>query len=138
MENNYIYIGKLNKEQLGKYKKKLLTRDVILTYERLHHHILVYHQQEYIQIQEYVREIIENPDIIIEDNTHKDTLIFLKHIQPINKKARIVVRLVTTKENKCYTKNSIITIMRQRNKSWNQTIKNRGTIIFTKLLDKSE
>ena len=39
--------------------------------------------------------------------------------------------------DKMYNKNSIITLMRQRDKSWEQTLKNRGKIIYKKL-DKSE
>ena len=106
---------------------------MILTYERINNHILRYYKKEYDQIKDYLIEIIENPDLIIEDNSHKDTLIYLKHIKEIDKKARIVIRLVTKEKEENYTKNSIITIMRQRSKSWEQTIKNRGKIIYRKI-----
>lgn len=131
----YIIVGKIYKEKLGKYALKIITEDVILTYERLYNHIFVYHKNEYEQIKEYIKEIIENPDFILEDNTHMDTLIFLKNINQINKKARIVIKLATDRENRIYTKNSI---MRQRDKSWEQTLKNKGKIIFSKCLDKYE
>lgn len=134
----YIIVGKIYKEKLGKYALKIITEDVILTYERLYNHIFVYHKNEYEQIKEYIKEIIENPDFILEDNTHMDTLIFLKNINQINKKARVVIKLATDRENRIYTKNSIITIMRQRDKSWEQTLKNKGRIIFCKCLDKYE
>lgn len=126
----YIYICKIDKKKIGEYKDKIIVEDVILTYERLNNHILVYHKNEYYQIKEYIQRIIEQPDLIIEDNSHKDTLIYLKLIEEINKKARIVVKLATNKKDRLYNKNSIITIMRQRDKSWEQTIKNKGKIIY--------
>ena len=131
--NKYINIGKIDRKKIGTYKDKIITEDVILTYERLENHVLVYHKNEYEQIKKYIREIIEKPDVILEDCAHEDTLIYLKHILEIDKKARVVVKLATNKEDKVYRKNSIITIMRQRNKSWDQTLKNKGEIIFSKI-----
>lgn len=130
--NGYFHVGKIDERKIKKYGKKIITNDVILTYERLNNHILRYHQQEYYQIEKHIKSIVEMPDFIIEDNSHIDTLIFLKNIPNINKKARIVVKLATDKNDKIYTKNSIITIMRQRDKSWEQTLKNRGKILFEK------
>lgn len=96
----------------------------------------IFYYKEYSKIEnilkKYIKNIIEEPDIVLEDNSHLDTLIFLKHILEINKKARVVVKLATDKNHERYTKNSIITLMRQRNKSWEQTIKNKGKIIYSK------
>ena len=131
--NEYTNIGKIDIKKIGKYKKKIITTELILTQERLNHHIYKYHEKEYIEIKNYIKYIIDNPDYILEDNKNIDTLIYLKHIEEINKKARVVIKLATNKNNK----NSIITIMRQRDKSWEQTLKNRGTIIYKKL-DKDE
>lgn len=131
--NKYINIGKIDKKMIGEYKTKIITEQVILTKERLENHVLIYHKEEYEQIKKYIRKIIESPDIILEDISHEDTLIFLKHILEIDKKARIVVKLATDPNNKIYNKNSIITIMRQRNKSWEQTLKNKGKIIFANI-----
>ncbi len=134
----YANICKIDLEKIEKYKRKVITTDTILTYERLNNHIYIYHKKEYEQLKEYISEIIEDPDYILEDNTHIDTLIYLKHIEVIDKKARIVIKLATNSNDKVYNKNSIITIMRQREKSWQQTLKNRGRIIFQKQLDKNE
>lgn len=134
----YINTGKINKNIIGVYKERIITEKVILTYERLNNHILIYHFAEYEQIKRYIKNVIEEPDIILEDNSHPDTLIFLKDILEINKKARVVIKLATDKSDKTYISNSIITLIRQRNKSWEQTIKNKGKIIYCKKLDKSE
>lgn len=132
MEEEYINIGKIDLNKIEKYKEKVITNDIILTYERLNNHINIYHKKEYEELKNYISDIIQEPDYILEDNLHIDTLIYLKDINVINKKARVVVRLATDKNDKIYNKNSIITIMRQREKSWQQTLKNRGKIIFQK------
>ena len=134
---DYIYIGKLDPSKLGAYKELIITEDLILTYERLNNHIYKYHKNEYDEIKLYLNDIIRHPDYVIEDNRNIDTLIFLQHISQINKKARIVIKLATNKDEKIYNKNSIITLMRQREKSWEQTLKNRGKIIYENL-DKYE
>ncbi len=133
----YINIGKIDKNKIGSYKYKIVTDTLILTYERLNNHILKYHNKEYNQVKDYLKEIIENPDIILKEYKQEDTLIYLKHIEQIDKKVRVVIKLATNKKEKIYNKNSIITIMRQRDKSWEQTIKNKGEVIYSKILDKN-
>ena len=123
------FICKINKNILGKYKEKIISKDVILTQERLENHILLYHKKDYEQLVPYLKDIILNPDFIIDDNRHEDTLIFLKEIDEISKHGRVVLKLALGK-NSIYNKNSIITLMRLNKRTWNQTINNRGDIIF--------
>ncbi|MCL2341937.1 MAG: hypothetical protein FWC53_02570 [Firmicutes bacterium] len=132
MLKEYTIIGKLNLKLIDRYKNKVITDEVILTHERLNKHILIYHPKDYKELKRYIKIIIEKPDYIIEDTTNTDTLILLKNIVTINKKARIVIKLATQLNNKPYTKNSIITLMRQREKSYLQTLKNKGRIIYAK------
>lgn len=130
------YIGKIDLNKIGKYKENIITDEVILTDERLYEHILVYHKPDYEQFKNYIAYIIENPDYIIEDNRHEDTLIYLKEINQINKKGRIVLKLALGQDIE-HNKNSIITLMKLNDRTWEQTIKNRGNIIWKKL-DKNE
>lgn len=123
------FIAKLNKNILGSYGDKLLTEDVILTDERLYEHILLYHEEEYKQLRPYLKTIINNPDFIIEDNKHFDTLIFLKDIESVGKKGRVVIKLALGQDIN-HPKNSIITLMKLNKRTWNQTIRNRGKIIW--------
>lgn len=127
--NKLQYITNLDKNKLGKYKEKLLTEEIILTDERLYEHILLYHEEEYKQLRPYIKSIIDNPDYIIEDNRHKDTLIYLKHIHSIEKSSRVVIKLALVQDNE-HNKNSIITLMKLNKRTWNQTIRNRGKIIW--------
>ena len=123
------YITKLDKKKLGEYEKRLITEDVILTKERLYEHILLFHEEEYKQLRPYIKNIIENPDYIVEDNRHEDTMIYLKQIEDIDKNGRVVIKLALG-QDKEHNKNSIITMMKLNKRTWNQTIKNRGKVIW--------
>lgn len=123
------YIGKLDIDKLGIYRNKLITAEVIMTNERLYQHILIYHKSEYEQLEKHIKDIIENPDYIIEDNKHSDTMIYLKQIG--NLKGRIIIKL-TLGQDEEHKKNSIITIMKLNDRTWKQTIRNRGKIIWQK------
>ncbi len=134
------YITKLDRNKLEKYKKGLITEEVILTDERLYEHILLFHENEYKELRPYLKSIIDNPDYIIEDNRHEDTMIYLKQIKNIEKNGRVVIKLALG-QDKEHNKNSIITMMKLNNRTWNQTLKNRGKIIWknkNKKLDKNE
>ena len=123
------YITKLDKKKLGEYEKRVITEDVILTEERLYEHILLFHEDEYKQLRPYIKNIIENPDYIVEDNRHEDTMIYLKQIEDIGKNGRIVIKLALGQDEE-HNKNSIITMMKLNKRTWNQTIRNRGKIIW--------
>ena len=134
------YITKLDRNKLEKYKKGLITEEVILTDERLYEHILLFHENEYKELRPYLKSIIDNPDYIIEDNRHEDTMIYLKQIKNIENNGRVVIKLALG-QDKEHNKNSIITMMKLNNRTWNQTLKNRGKIIWknkNKKLDKNE
>lgn len=128
------YIGKFDIDKLGIYRNKLITAEVIMTNERLYQHILIHHKSEYEQLEKYIKDIIENPDYIIEDNRHSDTMIYLKQIN--NLKGRIIIKLALGQDEE-HNQNSIITIMKLNGRTWKQTIRNRGKIIWQKL-DKTE
>lgn len=123
------YITKLDRNKLGKYGKMLITEEVILTDERLYEHILLFHEDEYKQLRPYIKNIIENPDYIVEDNRHMDTMIYLKQVKEIEKNGRVVIKLALG-QDKEHNKNSIITMMKLNKRTWKQTIKNRGKIIW--------
>lgn len=123
------YITNLDRKKLGLYENKLITEEVILTDERLYEHILLFHREEYKQLRPYIKSIIENPDYIVEDNRHKDTMIYLKEIENIGKNGRVVIKLALGNDKE-HGKDSIITLMKLNRRTWNQTIKNRGKIIW--------
>lgn len=128
----YRSIGKIDVNKLGDYANKVITDEVVLTNERLYNHVLILHKDEYAKLEKYIKEIIENPDFIIEDNKNKDTIILMKHIDEINRNGRIVIKLAVANDEK-HPKNSIITLMELNDRTWKQTLKNRGNVIFEKI-----
>ena len=125
------YITNLDKKKLGIYEKQIITEEVILTDERLYEHILLFHEEEYKQLRRYIKNIIEDPDYIVEYNRHEDTMIYLKQIEEISKNGRVVIKLALGKDEE-HSKNSIITLMKLNKRTWKQTIRNRGKIIWKK------
>lgn len=107
------YIGKLDKEKLGKYKNKLITEEVVLTDERKIH-ILDDHKEDYEIIMNNIKRVVLNPREILEDIKNKDTLFFIDKLEKNN--LNVVVKLNTT-NNKKHPKNSIMTawIIRDKN-----------------------
>ena len=129
--NKLQYITNLDKKKLREYANRLMTEEVILSDERLYEHILLFHEEEYKQLRPYIKTIIENPDYIVEDNRHEDTMIYLKEIDDIGKNGRVVIKLALGQDDE-HNKNSIITLMKLNKRTWNQTIRNRGKIIWKK------
>lgn len=125
------YIGNLDEHKLGEYAQNIITNEVILTDERLYEHILVCHKTEYEQLKPYIKNIIEEPDLIIKDNRHEDTMIYLKNVKEIEKNGRVVIKLALGKDTE-HNKNSIITLMKLNERTWEQTVKNRGNILWKK------
>ena len=60
---------------------------------------------------------------------HEDTMIYLKQMPDIEKNGRVVIKLALG-QDKEHSKNSIITMMKLNNRTWKQTLKNRGKIIW--------
>ena len=114
------YIGELDKEKLGNYSNKIITNEVILTEERIKH-IKEHHPGDYEKYGIYISEIIKEPDYILEDNKNIDTVLYLKSITTNKKNIQIVIRLNTirTEINK---KNSILTLWKIKNSTYNQLI----------------
>lgn len=107
------YIGKLDKEKLGKYKNKLITEEVVLTDERKIH-ILDDHKEDYEIILNNLKRVVLNPREILEDIKNSDILFFIDKLGKNN--LNVVVKLNTT-NNKKHPKNSIMTawIIRDKN-----------------------
>lgn len=128
------YVGKLDKNKLGKFKTKILTSKVVLTKERIQH-IQKRHPGDYEKYSKYLSNIIEDPDYILEDKEMKDTVLFLKTLQENNKNIQVVIKLITemAEVNKS---NSIITFWHIRERNYKKLIVN-GKIIYSKL-DKNE
>ena len=108
------YIGKLDINKLGKYKDKIVTKDIILTNER-ELHIKENHFSEFDRIISNIANVVATPDKILEDLNNKDTIMFIGKLTP-NNNLNVIVKLNIT-NSKEHPKNSIMTawIIRDKN-----------------------
>ena len=120
----YINIGKLDKSKISNYAKKIITDEVVLTNERLKH-ILDNHKKDFELYFNNAKEIIEQPDYILEDIKNINTVMFIKHIQDTN--INIIVRLAVENDDK-HPKNSIMTFYRLRNSNLRKMVNKNKTI----------
>lgn len=107
------YIGKLNKNRIGKYANKIVTVDVVLTEER-RLHIYENHTKDYEQIIENIDRVVLNPNEVLEDLKHKDTILLIDKLEKDNLNVVIKLNIV---DNESHPKNSVMTawIIREKN-----------------------
>ena len=125
-------VHKIGEIDIEKYKcvtADIITKDVVITEKQIEH-IKEHHPNDFERFNGFFRDIVENPDYIIEANKPKSALI-LKEIVSEHEKIKTVLRLVTSTDDPKY-KNSIITFMKIDNKEWNRILRNK------KILYKSE
>ncbi len=118
-------IGKLNRNRLGTYAKKMLTDDVVLTNERKLH-IFENHKNDYNIIMKHITKVVLNPYEVLEDLKNADTLFLIGKLK--NNYLNVVIKLNTKNDTK-HPKNSIMTawIIRQRNL---QKLREKNKIIY--------
>lgn len=92
----YINIGKFDLNKLSIYSKALATDEVILTAERIEH-IKSKHKQQYYELEPYLKEVVENPDYILKEMKHEETIILLKEIIRNELRIKMIIKLTTSK-----------------------------------------
>ncbi len=133
-ENRLQYIGKLDKEKLGKYRDKVVTDEVVLTDERIEH-IKEHHPGDFENYGKYVSDIIEDPEYVVNDSKNIDTVLFMKTIKDNERNIQVVVKL-NTNETLKDKQNSILTLWKIKDKAYRQILRNKE--ILWKKLDKKE
>ena len=126
------YIGKIDRKLFEKTSNKIITDDVVLT-EKQKEHIKERHKEVLEKYEKYFKNIIENPDYILKDNSRENTALILKTIFIKNNRTgsvNLVLRLAIENDDE-HNKNSIITcipIGKNRLKSYI----NNGKIVYKK------
>ena len=117
--------------------KDIQTDEVIVT-ERQLEHIRERHPNDYERYFGYVKEIIENPDYILEANK-PNTAFVLKHIVDNWKNYQLILRLKTSTDPSDY-KNSVITFLKIDDKKWGKYLRNKKILYrrIDNLIDNSE
>ena len=132
----FIKIGKLNRKMLNKLGIDIVTDDVIFTFERIEHvkskRILLYDE-----VKNILPIAIYSPDYIYKDwNNRDNTYIFIKDLYK-NTKMNIAIKMSEENDNK-HPKNSIITVIKIGEKTFNKIYRNKMEKILFQKLDKIE
>lgn len=135
-EIEYIEIGKLNIELFEKLGKHLITDEVIFTYERMNH-VETKRVQLFNQVKEYLPDILYTPDYIYKDwNNRDNTLVLIKSLDE-KSNLNVVLKIAVLNDEK-HTKNSIITMIKIGNKTFNKIKRNKKENLLFKKLDNYE
>lgn len=117
-------LGKINTEILQKEFGKIRTDEIIVTNERIDH-IKERHPEDYDLFEEYGKECVSSPDLIVKDIKHQGTVFMVKKLPETN--LNVVVRVVLeTDDGKL--KNSVMTFYRIREKNLKKLIEKNGML----------
>jgi len=135
-KQEYIKIGKLNKGLFKKIGIKLITDEVVFTYERINH--VEFKRKNLLnEIQNTLKDSIYNPNYIYKDwNNRLNTIVLIKKIN--NKlNVNIVLKIAVNNDEK-HTKNSIITMLKIGEKTLNKIKRNKHDNLLYEKMDKCE
>ena len=104
MENEYINVGKIDINKYAKLCEKRITTDEVIITNKQIEHINEERKGTYNRYANKLKEVITNPDYIIEDTKHEETGLVIKQY---SKNVIVVLKLNTSNDER---KNSIITI----------------------------
>ncbi len=115
-------IGKIDKNIYKCITEDIVTDEVIITDERIRH-IKARHPNDYERFCGYLKDIIEQPQYIVE--TQKpNTALILNEVIDGKEQFKTVLRLTTSCDNPEF-KNSIITFMKINKKEWSRILRNK-------------
>lgn len=117
------FIGKINREIYKCISDDIQTEDVIITEERIQH-IKERHPNDYERYCEFLKEIVEQPDYIVETNKSNTALILKEFAIENGETFKTIVRLITSTDDAEF-KNSVITFMKINKKEWARLLKNK-------------
>lgn len=120
------YICKIDIEKYKCITNDIQTDEVVITEKQIEH-IKERHPKDYERYFNYVRDILKNPDYILEANK-PNTAFLLKHILDNNKNYQLILRLKTSSDPKNY-KNSVITFFKVEEKRFNRYLRTK-TVLY--------
>lgn len=120
--NDVYKIGIIDLKIYKCITEDIKSNEVIITDERIQH-IKDRHPNDYERYCGYMREIVSNPDYIIEANK-TNTALLLKSFSEDSEQFKTILRLVTPSDNPEF-KNSIITFMKINEKEWQRLLRNK-------------
>lgn len=119
-----ILLGKINTGNLEVEFGKIISDEIIVTFERINH-IKERHPEDYALFEQFGKNAVENPDIIINDKKNVGTVFMIKKLENTN--LNVVVRVVLETDNPKY-KNSVMTFYRIRERNLKKLMEKNGIV----------
>lgn len=116
------FVGRIDRLALGALAEKVVADEVVLTDERLAH-IMQRRADVYAQYKDSLTEIVELPDVVIEDPKNEDTIWAIKRY---DHHVLIVLKLITSASDD--RKNSIITLWKMREKAMERHLRTKKVL----------
>jgi len=116
------FVGRLDREMFKGVTVNIVTDEVIITEEQIQH-IRERHPNDFERYERCLREIVEEPDFILEANRPASAVLLKEHIE-LDKRFYLVLRL-QTQDDPAERKNSIITFLKTNEKEWRRFLKNK-------------
>lgn len=135
-KQEYIKIGKLNKNLFKKIGIQLITNEVVFTHERINH--VEFKRRNLLnEVKKTLKESIYDPNYIYKDwNNRLNTVVLIKKINnELN--LNIVLKIAVNNDEK-HTKNSIITMLKIGEKTLNKIKRNKHENLLYEKIDKCE
>lgn len=118
-------VGKIDKNIYSCITEDIVTEDVIITDNQLQH-ISERHPDAYEKAIDYVKNVIDSPDYIIEDK-HENTGLVIKKIKTESELLQVVLRICTSTDPSGY-KNSIISCWEISEKRLKNYLRNKKVL----------
>lgn len=115
-------IGRLDVQKYQVVSNDIRTDEVVITDERIEH-IRDHHPNDFERYEGYLRDIVENPQYILEDKTPNTAVILNEYVED-GKRFRLILRIAVPKDPPDY-KNSVITFMEISERKFNKYLRNK-------------
>lgn len=122
-------IGKIDIDKYKVVSDSIRTDEVVITDERIQH-IRDRHPQDFEKYSAYMKDMVENPQYILEANK-PDTAFILKEYAEAGERFQLILRLAVERDKPEY-KNSVITFLKVEEKRFKRYLRTK------KILYKSE
>lgn len=119
------YITKIDVEKFKCISDKITTDEVIITDERIRH-IQERHPNDFERYERFIKEILENPDYILEANK-PNTAFLLKQFIEEDEQFQLILRLAVLGDPDGY-KNSIITFLKVEEKRYSRYLRTKNIL----------
>ncbi len=115
-------VGKINREIYKCITGDIVTDEVIITDNQIQH-IRERHPNDFERFSQYLGEIVNQPDYILESDK-PNTAFILKAFEDNGNNFQLILRIKTSEDPENY-KNSIITFLKIEQRKWEKYLRNK-------------